>query len=65
MESADDTLARALGDVLTEHLMREDSVTVEGLGTFRRVHHESRLEEVQGEQMMMPPSDVIEFDAAR
>ncbi len=64
MESADDTLTRALGDVLTEHLMREDAVTVEGLGTFRRVHRASRVENVKGDEVMMPPSDVIEFDAS-
>ncbi len=64
MEPADDRIARALGDVLTEHLMREETVTVPGLGTFQLVHQPSYVDDQQGEQVMFPPADVIEFEEA-
>ena len=62
MEFSDDQIARTLGDVLTEHLMREEAVHVPGLGTFRVVHEDSRVEEQGGEPVMLPPSDTIAFE---
>lgn len=62
MDINDDQMARTLGDVLTEHLMREEQVHVPGLGTFRVEHRESRVEAQDGEQVMLPPADVITFE---
>lgn len=62
MEFSDDQIARTLGDVLTEHLMREETVHVPRLGTFRVVHQDSRVEDHSGEPVMLPPSDTIEFE---
>lgn len=62
MNFKDDQIARTLGDVLTEHLMREEAVHVPPLGTFRVVHQDSRVEEQDGEQVMLPPADTIEFE---
>lgn len=62
MEFKDDQFARTLGDVLTEHLMREETVHVPSLGTFRVVHQDSRVDEREGEQVMLPPADTIAFE---
>ncbi len=64
MSPHDESLARTLGDVLTEHLMRERAVGVPGLGTFRVVHRDSAIEDEGGEPVMMPPSDTITFEEA-
>lgn len=54
-------LARALADVLNEALAQGQAVDVPGLGTFRRRHRPGHITERDGQTVMLPPADVIEF----
>ena len=54
-------LARALADVLNEALAQGQAVDVPGLGSFRRRHRPGNITSRDGQTVMLPPADVIEF----
>ncbi len=54
-------VARALADVLGEHLALGRAVDVPGLGRFARRHEPGRLLTHPDGAVMQPPADVVAF----
>ncbi|MFO7845192.1 MAG: HU family DNA-binding protein [Balneolaceae bacterium] len=48
--------------VIKEQLVKNNRVSIEGLGEFRKVHKTQEQKKLDdGRVMMMPPKDTIEF----
>lgn len=63
--TAKDTI-RAFVRVVRRKLENGETVEVPGLGTFSVEHHPSeRKENPEGEDYMVPPRDVVQFDPER
>lgn len=55
---------KAFGIVIRDQIIMKNSVEVEGLGTFKAVHHSQTQEKrADGTTVMLPPRDAIEFTA--
>ena len=55
---------KAFGIVIRDQIIMKNSVEVEGLGTFKAVHHsQSQEKRADGTTVMLPPRDTIEFTA--
>lgn len=55
-----------LGIIIRDQIIMKNSVEINGLGTFKAVHHSQRQEKrADGTNVMMPPSDEIEFTAVK
>ncbi len=53
-----------LGIVIRDQIIMKNTVEINGLGTFKPVHHNQRQEKkADGSNMVMPPKDTIEFTA--
>lgn len=62
-DTVTDDVLRAFSEAVRERLMRRDSVTVPGLGTFTVQHDPSRAAETpDGRRILQPPADVIVFE---
>lgn len=54
----------AFGIVIRDQIIMKNSVEIEGLGTFKAVHHSQKQEKrADGITIMLPPRDAIEFTA--
>lgn len=57
-----DQIAAVLSEIVRERLMEGEVVQVPGLGHFRVEHRPSEVEErPDGQVVMQPPRDVIQF----
>lgn len=55
-----------LGIIIRDQVIMKNSVEVDGLGTFRAVHHNQQQEKrADGTNVMSPPKDTIEFTAEK
>lgn len=55
---------KAFGIVIRDQIIMKNSIEVEGLGTFKAVHHsQSQEKRADGTTVMLPPRDTIEFTA--
>ncbi len=55
---------KAFGIVIRDQVIMKNSVQVNGLGTFKAAHHTQKQEKrADGKTVMLPPRDVIEFNA--
>lgn len=55
---------RFLGEAIRDLLLEQQTVNIDGLGNFSRVHVKQHQEKHQnGQVVMMPPKDIIEFTA--
>ena len=55
---------KAFAIVIKGQIIIKNSVQVNGLGTFKSAHHTQKHEKrADGKTVMLPPSDVIEFNA--
>ena len=58
----DSTFIKAFKQVVREELLKKNSVELEGLGRFELVHHKQHQEKNdEGQVVMMPPRDAVEF----
>ncbi|MDR9416547.1 MAG: HU family DNA-binding protein [Gracilimonas sp.] len=57
-----DEFIETLGIVIRDQIIMKNSVEIEGLGTFKSVHHNQKQEKrADGTNIMLPPKDTIEF----
>ncbi len=55
-----------LGIIIRDQIIMKNSVEIEGLGTFKAVHHNQTQEKrADGTNVMVPPKDAIEFTAEK
>lgn len=55
-----------LSIVIRDQVIMKNSVEIKGLGTFKAVHHNQKQEKrADGTNIMVPPSDTIEFTAEK
>ena len=53
---------KSLTQVIKEQLVKNNRVSIEGLGQFRKVHQTQEQKKLDdGRIVMMPPKDTIEF----
>lgn len=61
-----DELLKTLGIVIRDQIIMKNSVEINGLGTFKAVHHNQKQEKrADGSNVMVPPKDTIEFTAEK
>jgi nucleoid DNA-binding protein len=55
---------KAFGIVIRDQIIMKNSIEINGLGTFKSVHHsQSQEKRADGKTVMLPPRDTIEFTA--
>ncbi len=61
-----DKFLEALGIVIRDQIIMKNTVEVDGLGTFKPVHHNQKQEKrADGTNVMLPPKDTVEFTSAK
>jgi nucleoid DNA-binding protein len=54
----------AFGIIIRDQIIMKNDVQIDGLGTFKSVHHSQKQEKrADGKTIMLPPKDAIEFVA--
>lgn len=55
-----------LGIVIRDQVIMKNSIEIKGLGTFKAVHNnQQQQKKADGTNVMVPPSDTIEFVAEK
>lgn len=59
-----DDFLKTLVIIIRDQIIMKNSVEIKGLGTFKAVHHNQKQEKnAEGNNVMHPPKDTIEFVA--
>lgn len=52
----------AFTDIIRDQLVRKNSITIKGLGTFKKEHiQQFQQQHTNGRVVMMPPKDIVKF----
>lgn len=61
-----DKFLEALGIVIRDQIIMKNSVEIDGLGTFKPIHHNQKQEKrADGSNVMLPPKDTVEFTSVK
>lgn len=56
---------KAFAITIRDQVIMKNSVEIDGLGTFKAVHHSQKQEKrPDGKTVMLPPRDAIEFTSS-